>query len=153
MTAPPPSWSESLLEGLAEHLAAAGVGVWATDRDYTPDEVGIALVDLPDAPDRVIVLDTYDLDRAAFDLGEEPVDVVGINVRTRTGPAIRGSRALDDAVYEHLDGAEHLDCRGVHVLTIARQSAASLGRDAAGRRERTANYYALAQRQTTARRQ
>lgn len=148
MTAPASSWSEDLLEGLAEHLDAAGVGTWATDRDYRPDEVGIALLDLPDQPDRVIVLDLYELDRDAFGLGEEPVDPIGINVRTRTGPNVRGSRALDDAVYELLDGAEHLDLHGVHVLTVGRQSSTSLGKDASGRRERSSNYYALAQRAT-----
>ena len=147
----PTSWSERLLWGLAEHLDAAGVGTWATDRGYRPDEVGIALLDLPNDPERVIVLDTYDLDRDAFDLGETHVDGGGINARTRSGPAGLAASPLDGAVYELPDGAEHRERRGVHVLTIHRQSSTSLGRDDSGRRERSSNYYALAQRPTATR--
>lgn len=144
------SWSEDLLVGLAEHLAAAGVGEWRTEGAYPADVVAIVLEELLDdagAPDEQIVLSSYDLDRDAF--GVDPaagVDPVAVQVRTRTRPGVAGSRRLDDAVYELLEGAEHLELRGVHVLSLWRNSGAGLGRDTAGRRERVSNYYGLAQR-------
>lgn len=151
MSSTPASWLEELLYGLAELLADAGVGVWRPDGPaYTAGEVGILLEDLLEDPDELVVLNSYDLDRAAFGIpAEVPVDAVAIQIRTRTAPGIAGSRRLDDAVYDLLEGAERLDLgNGVVLCNVYRNSAGPLGRDAQDRRERVSNFYALVERPT-----
>ncbi len=57
------SWTTDLLNGMAEHLAAAGAGTWRPDGSaYGPGEVAIVLRAIPQAPDRLITLAPYAVD-------------------------------------------------------------------------------------------
>ena len=145
-------WTTNLLTGLAEHLAAAGVGVWhppEAGEPYAAGDVAIVLGAMPAVPERVIVLASYPVSE---DVAQADV-TVGVQVRTRAGPDPRDVQDLDDAVWEQLHGAAGLVLGGVDVVQIYRRSSASLGqaRDQTARWERTSNYYIQAMRPTAAR--
>lgn len=143
-------WTTRLLTGLAEHLAAAGVGTWHPDgAPYAVGETGIVLGAMPAEPERCIVLAAYPVSE---DVAQADV-TVGVQIRTRAGSDPRDVVDLDDAVFEQLHGAERLDLGGVLVVQVYRRSSASLGqaRDSNARWERTSNYYVDAMRPTVAR--
>jgi len=143
-------WTTTLVSGLAEYLASAGVGTWHPDgAPYAAGETAIVLGAMPAEPARVILLNTYPV---AEDTSQADV-TVGVQVRTRGGSDPRDVVDLDDAVWELLHGAERLDLGGVLVVQIYRRSSAALGqaRDATARWERTSNYYLDAMRPTLTR--
>ncbi len=130
-----------LITGVAQVLAAAGLGVWRPDGSaYQAGETAIVDTDVPDRPDRLIVLTTYPVDD---EVGTDTT--VGLQVRTRAaGADPRPCRDLDDHVFELLHG--RTDWRlptGVHVVSCLRRSSANLGTDQSGRWERSSNYYLL----------
>lgn len=143
-------WTTRLLTGLAEHLAAAGIADWDPNGTYpaAPPRPVIVFRALPDKPDRVIALAMYgdvDLDDAGLN------DVVAaVQVRTRGTTDPRDADDIADAVWELLHGAEMLRLGTgpdtVATTLIRRRSSALLGQDAAGRWERTDNYYVAAAR-------
>lgn len=145
-------WTTNLLTGLAEYLAAAGIGVWRPPEQsepYGPDDVAIVLGAMPAEPERAIVLAAYPVSE-----GLALANVrVGVQVRTRAGNDPRDVQDLDDAVWEQLHGATGLVLGGVDVVQVFRQSSATLGhaRDQTARWERVSNYYMDAMRPTVAR--
>lgn len=139
-------WTTQLLNGLAEHLAAADIGSWRPDAGdvFEPGDTAIVIRDIPAQPDRLITL-------AAYPVSGMPglADVtVGVQVRLRAGRNPSACDDLADAIYELLDGAHSLRLRGVAVVQIRRQSYTSLGADSGGRWERSENYYIDAMRPT-----
>lgn len=89
----------SILTGLAEHLDAAGVGVWRPDTPYEASETAIFLSITGDQPDRAITLALYPLGTN----GSGSVMEMGLQVR------VRGDRSdpmshieLQDATYTQL---------------------------------------------------
>jgi hypothetical protein len=131
------NWESDLLDGLAQHLADAGIGSWRPDSAYTAGETAIVLNVVPAAPDRAITLHLY---------RDEPVpgltDLTGaVQIRMRTGPDPHDLADLADAVYQLLHES------GPHVWGLAtvtklwRDSTAPLGQDPLGRLERSDNYY------------
>lgn len=143
------SFTVDLLEGVAALLAAAGVGTWRANGAYTAAETGIVIGSVPQAPDRVIVLDSYTV-------SDDPVgadSTVAIQVRTRTaGRDPRTTSSLDDAVFDVLHGRPAGTIGGYRVTQVWRQSGTTIGPDSNGRHERTSNYYATLGRVTEHRR-
>lgn len=131
-------WTSRLLTGLAEHLAAAGVGVWRPAGAYTAGEVGITIRSVPQSPDQVLTLAAYPIGSTLPGLADHRT-AIQIRIRGTTDPRVCDD--LADAVYELLDGASRLAWGGIAVVQVWRQSYTSLGDDTNGRWERSENYY------------
>jgi minor capsid protein len=137
------SWTAELAHGLAEHLAAAGVGVYRPNGAYRDDETGIVIAIVPAAPPRVVVLSCYPL----TDDVDQADSLVGLQVRVRSGtPDPRNALDLIDAVFEELHGATHLTLSSVVVHLAERTVSTPLGRDQNGRYEHADTYRFVAHR-------
>ncbi|WP_326797445.1 minor capsid protein [Streptomyces sp. NBC_01808] len=137
------SFTRDVVGGLAELLAAAGVGIYRPTGVYGPDETGITAGVMPEAPDRIVCLTPYPVDE-----GDLTFDVItGMQVRIRgSGPDPRPVEDVADAVRDLLHGREGYQLGSVHVALSWRRSQAPLGQDAQGRAEIAANYYLRAVR-------
>lgn len=144
------SWTEDLLTGLAEHLAAHGVASWYPTGAFpaAPPQPPVALRTLPNAPDRAYSLDAYtEVDTEDAGLADVTT-AVQLQSRGTRDPADVDDVA--DAAWEVLHGARMLTLgsglSAVHVSLIYRRSTARLGTDDHGRYERSCNYYVMAAR-------
>lgn len=138
-------WTSRLLTGLAEHLVAAGIGVWHPDgTKYAVDEIGIAIRGIPTSPDRIITL-------APYPVASPPglADVTqGVQIRLRGTPDPRVVEDLGDSIFDELDSSGAMTLGGIAVVDMYRQSYAPLGADSNGRWESSHNYYVEAMRPT-----
>jgi hypothetical protein len=137
------SWTEQLLTGVAEHLAAAGVGTWKPSGAYLSSDVRpIVISAVPSSPDEVITLTAYTVD-------EDPRDsdvIQGLQVRTRAGRDPRGVDDLDDDVFDALHGLTDALLNGVPLVLAHRVSGAPIGVDGNSRHQRSSNYHLMANR-------
>lgn len=138
-------WTRDLVEGLAEHIAGAGIGVWRPNGVYTAAETAIVHRAIPPAPDRLITLALYPVDNGMAGLTNL---TTGIQIRVRAPGPPGECDDLADALFDLLDSAEHLDLGGIYVNQLYRQSYTSLGQDSSRRWERSENYYGEAERPT-----
>lgn len=138
------SWTRNLTHGLAEHLAAAGTGVYRATGVYSDTEVGIVIGAVPTSPPRVLALTPYPL----VDDVDQADSVLGLQVRARAGPDPREALDLLDAVFDVLHGATHLDLSGSLVHLARRTTSLPLGRDHNGRYEHADTYQLTAHRPT-----
>lgn len=138
-------WTENLITGLAQYLAAAGVGVWQPNGVYTAGQTAIVYRAVPQTPDRLITLAPYPIADAYQGLADT---TVGVQARIRGTTDPRVCDGIADALYELLDSATNLRLGGVAVVQIYRQSAVPLGQDGNGRWEASHNYYVDAMRPT-----
>lgn len=143
------SWTSDLLIGLAEHLAAQGVGSWNPAGIYTAGQAGIYIAAMPpgdeDGPDldRAIVLTDYDPNG-----GNTSGDVMPrVQVRCR-GLRNDPFSAIDlaAAVRAELEGLSHVTWGQVEVSGINHISGVPLGVDGNDRHERSDNYDIQARR-------
>lgn len=136
------SYTADLVEGLAELLAEQGLGTYGPpDEPYPTTGTAIVLGVMPTLPDRVLCLTPYPVE----DTGG-PEAITAVQVRMRAGRDPRAAYTLADGVFSALHGREHFRLRSVPVAVMWRASEASLGLDANGRMELTANYYARTSR-------
>lgn len=142
------SWTSDLLTGIAERLAAAGVGTWTPSGTYTSGQTGIFIAVMPPGPadgsgDRCIVLTDYDPDG-----GNSSGDVAPrVQVRcrgTRNDPFSAIDLASD--VRDVLDGLASVTFGQVVVSQINHASGTPLGIDGNDRHERSDNYDVQARR-------
>ncbi|GAA3455876.1 hypothetical protein GCM10018962_77100 [Dactylosporangium matsuzakiense] len=136
-----PGFTTKLLTGVAELLAAAGVGAWRPDGSpYAAGETAIVLGGMPPDPARVVLLGAYPV----VDDVAQPESTIGVQLRTRAGADPRDVQDLDDAAFDALQGLSQQLVGGVWVVQMYRRSSAALGqaRDVTDRWERTSNYYA-----------
>jgi Bacteriophage minor capsid protein len=138
-------WTSRLLAGMAEQLAAAGVGAWRPDGAYAADEVGILVRAIPTSPDRIVTLAAYPV---SAEVGLAEI-TTGVQVRIRGTTDPRTCDDLADHVFDLLDSAANLSWGGIPVVQVYRQSYASLGTDTAGRWQASHNYYVDAMRTTS----
>lgn len=138
-------WTSRLLTGLAEHLQAAGIGVWRASGVYQASEVGIVIRGIPTSPDRIITLAPYVV---AGPAGLADV-TQGVQIRVRGTKDPRVAEDLADSIFDALDSAHGLTWSGVPIVQVYRQSYAALGADANGRWETSSNYYVEAMRPTS----
>jgi hypothetical protein len=143
------SWTSDLLTGLAEHLAAQGVGVWTPNGVYTIGQTGIYIAVMPPGTetnsgwDRAIVLTDYDPNG-----GNTSGDVA-----PRVQARCRGLRNdpfsainLAAAVRAELEGLSHVTFGQVEVSGINHISGVPMGIDGNDRHERSDNYDIQARR-------
>lgn len=142
------SWTSDVLVGIAEHLAAEGLGSWNPAGVYTSGQVGIFIATMPEAPDRCIVLTDYDPSG-----GNNSGDVTPrTQVRCRGNP-YEPLSAIDLAsdIRDAIDGLAHVTFGGVEVTQINHSSGTPMGIDKNGRHERSDNYDIQARRVTALR--
>lgn len=130
-------FTEDLLVGVAQLLAAREVAVWKPVDPYNDDEVGIVLGVPTQSPRSLVAL-------AAYSNVDDPAlsdSTVGVQVRVR-GPGANPTPADDlaDAVFDELQGYRGDLPNGIHVVYGKRTSTYPLGLDGNGRQERTDNY-------------
>src|SRR5699024_11393597 len=97
--------------GLAEHVAAAGIGTWSPDGMFTPRQTGITTKDMPASPDRVIAISPYS---TTNELQGETIQPVQFRCRGSEGKPL-DSDDLADALYQLLHGAQNLNLGPVAV--------------------------------------
>ena len=143
----PTGFQSNLLTGLATYLQTAGLGTYSTSGAYTSAQTGIVFGTIPQQPDRIIALTAYVVD----DSPSLSDSVLGVQFRCRwAGQDKRAVDDLDDAIFSLLHGATHIVLStGVHIVQCLRNSGGSLGQDANGRWETTANYYLTVWRPST----
>jgi len=129
----------NLLTGLATALAAGGLGAtYNTSGGYTALQTGIVLGRIPQSPNRIIALTSYDVD-------EHPAlsdSITGVQVRCRwEGQDPRPVEDLQDLIFNLLQGKENFLLGTVFVVLCLHQSAATLGQDENERWSNVANYY------------
>lgn len=132
---------KKLRAGLAQLLHDAGAVTWVASGAIDPAASPPPLVDqvLPDSPDVCAALATYCTGE------DEPTlsgSVLMLQVRTRAGITnLAAGDDLDDAISQELMGNWPLTLtNGVRVTSLVRASGSPIGRDPAGRMERTTNY-------------
>ncbi|MFF0326985.1 minor capsid protein [Nonomuraea angiospora] len=139
MTTPMPGqFSRALLNGLAELLAARGIGVWSPVGAYTPHQLALTIGGLPATPDTAISLAIYGTGGDDLDNGDSTV-LVQLRMRAKGDPRDVGDYA--DAVFAVLHGLTEVRLpSGVLVLLARRTVVAPPGRDSSGRWERADSY-------------
>lgn len=139
------SWTSNLAHGLAEHLAAAGVGIYRENGAYSSDETGIVIGSPPASPPRVVALSPYPLSSSL-----DADAVVGLQVRARSsGADPREALDLADATFDALAGLANVDMAGAWVHLIERTGGGAMGRDDNGRYEHATTYQLTAHHPTT----
>ncbi len=143
------SWNVAFLRGLAEHLAANGIGTWRPDGPYTAGETGIAIRSIPPAPDRIITLASYPVSTGPTNLADF---TVGVQFRIRGTGNPDTSEDIASALFELLDSSGRQTWgtapNEVVIVDAWQQSYGALGNDAQGRWEASVNYYIQAMRPT-----
>ncbi|SNR44095.1 hypothetical protein SAMN06265360_10621 [Haloechinothrix alba] len=132
----------TILDGFAEWLHKQGHGVYAPDRAYGDDEIGIVVGASPSSPDEVIVVATYQGQESDFKLG---YDESHIQLRVRgTQDASRAFRRAQ-AIYDDWHGTGSVELPSGHqVLSVigTQSGPIPIGRDDNGRFEHTINFRA-----------
>lgn len=132
----------NLLTGLGTYLASEIDGVvFSAAGNYTDEQTGIVLGNIPQSPDRIITLTCY----GGTDDPSLPRSAVSLQVRTRWGGQDkRPVDDLDDAVYSVLHASRHLVIGTgeelVHIVQCQRKSQTTLGQDVSGRWSDSSNY-------------
>jgi hypothetical protein len=126
-----------LLEGVAQALNAAGVGVWSPNAAVAGAWPIALEATLPNA-DTSIVITPYDLS-ADPKLSDR---VTGLNIKVRGDRSPATSRDKAHEVYGVLQGLRGALPNGQRVAQIFWQSEVQIGPDTNGRWERSINYYA-----------
>lgn len=133
------TWESDLLNGVAQYLAAQGVGTYRSDGSaYLTTETAIVFGELPVAPDRVIALSLYG----------GPADEVKSNLsHPRLQLMMRGAAEntldvgdLATQAFAALQGIESMDFGSAHLVQCYRVSSVPQGLDSNRRSERADNY-------------
>lgn len=145
------SWDSRLIDGLAQHIEDAGLGVWRPDGTvYTANEVAIVDRAVPDSPDRLIVLTTYGGADAPDGL-QDTDQPVQIRMRGTSDPRVVADLASDLYDLLHASGRQTWGTgdAAIEVVDVQRVSYTSLGQDQQYRWEISHNYLVKAMRPTT----
>lgn len=129
----------SLLDGLGQHLAANGIGVWKASGIYLAAEVGITLETVPAALSQCIAITGYAGPESET---STPVDYPSVQLRFRGTGDPRVSRARAQSAYDLLHGAGHFalpDGTWLESCIGAQSGPTPLGIDANGRHEHVVN--------------
>jgi hypothetical protein len=128
--------TSALTAGVAELLAANGVGVWRPTGMYAAGELGIFDSIVPASPDRIITLTVYGAD----DDPTQADSTARMQLRTRGDRDPRTSADLQDAAFDVLHNLPRQQIGGITVAGCWRRSASYLGADGNGRHSHTSNY-------------
>lgn len=129
-------YSTDFVDGLAQLIRDAQIGVYRVGGVYAATETGITIASVPDAPDRLITLTNYTVDDT--DLTDT---TTGVQIRMRGGTDPRDVMDISDAVFDLLHNRRRFVLGSIFVGLCWRQSETPMGVDVHGRIERSANYY------------
>jgi hypothetical protein len=130
--------TDDLLDGIAQFLATAGVGVFH-DSAYAQTDVGIGIGDLPEDCDRAIGIADY-LTNDPYP--DQAMSTIGVQLAFRGAPNDRKSMTdLRDAAYQALQNLTYQQFGSCGVTQVLRVSSVPLGQDDHDRWEMTDNYY------------
>lgn len=130
-------WTRDLLVGLAQDIAAAGVGVYRPAGGYVPSDTAVVFGDLPTAPDRCIGLTAY------ASLDEVAVNLSSVRVQFYLRGAAGNSMDvvdLNDDLFAALQGLGGRQYGAAYLVDARRVSAVPMGVDGSRRSEISANY-------------
>jgi hypothetical protein len=130
------SFVADLLDGLAEHIAEAGIATYLPRKLYAADDTAITVELMPDSPTRVLCLSAY----MARDDMSLSTSVISVQTRIRAGRDPREVHDLSDAIFDLLHGAWSYKVGRVSVVQSRRSSSAVLGLDKNNRWEHSDNY-------------
>lgn len=130
------SLTSDALRGVAQHLAAAGLGAWSTTIAYGPNDTAVVLKDLPDKPDRALAVVVYGLDLDVID----PAIGVRVQVTSRAPGPADAVDILGDSVIAVMHSLHRAAWGDLWVSRCVHVSTAPLGADEAGRHERSDNF-------------
>lgn len=133
--------TRDVLEGLANLLAGAGLGVYNPAGELANTDTGIMLNGLAPSPDKQYVLSLYG---PGGDYVNLPIDRVAIQVRVRGDADPRTEMDMRDSMHALLQGRRRAVLGSVTLLQLSRTSLYPPTQDAAGRWESTSNYYSAA---------
>lgn len=125
-----------VLRGVAEHLAASGVGFWSESEPAPAGATLIALKRLPESPDRAVAVSVYGMDMDAV----LPDVEVPVQVLARSPGAADDVDELADDVVAAMHGVHHATWGSLRVQRCVHASTAPLGADHNGREERSDNF-------------
>lgn len=131
-----------VLDGAAQSLADAGIGVYDPARVWTASDTQTAIITglMPAAPDVVIVLAVYTL---GADDPRNPTSTINLQARTRVaGLDVHPLLAVNQAIYDLWHGAADLTWGSVQVTQLTHKSSLDIGQDSNNRLMRSANYTA-----------
>jgi hypothetical protein len=130
-------YTNDLLDGLAQTLAAAGVATYRPDGSaYLPSETAISFKNRPAAPDRAVVLSSY----GATDNPNQALGTVTVQLWFRGTQDSRDVDNLADAAFVVLQGITHAQYGSCHAIQVIRKSTIPMGQDDSRRWERSDNY-------------
>lgn len=132
------SFTTDLLAGMAQDIAAAGIGTYRSDGSvYLLDETGVVFKNLPESPDRCIVLTAY----GSTDEAKSNLNSINVQIWMRGLP--RQPLDVDhlgDDIFNLFQGVESRWYGTAFAVQILRKSTIQLGTDANQRWERSDNY-------------
>ncbi|MCW2496347.1 minor capsid protein [Jatrophihabitans sp.] len=139
MTSPTAAFLRLFVEGFAQALADAGIGLtWRPSEPYETGELGIGVMTFPTGLNKAVALTPYPLsdDPALSD------SQIGLQVKTRSESAEpRDVWDLDDAIANVLLGLYPTTLpSGIEIVTLQRTSSTSLGQDESQRWIWSSNY-------------
>lgn len=135
----PLTFTVALLEGFAQIIADAGIGMaFRHSGQYaSADGIPIFILGIPQSPDEIVTLSPY----AYSASGSLSDSEVGLQVRTRSGSDPRRVLVMDDAIQNILLGNYPLKLpTGVVVSTLSYLNGAPLGQDDNNRWEWASSY-------------
>ena len=133
-------YENDIVTAVAEMLDAKGIAEWDPTGVYSATGTlpAVFIQAVPEIARPIITLSAYPV-HGALDPNDS---VLGLQVRTRSeGRDPRATNQLDGDVYVALHGKRGIAFAGYRITKILFQSGASLGQDAAGRWERSSNFY------------
>lgn len=138
------SFTADLFDGMAAVIDSVSAATYRATGTYQFGEIPILHKTVPEKPDQCLALTFY----SVADGEELDVDVVGMQLRTRSAVGSPDCDSLLDDIFAALHGATRLEVNGIHVNLIERNSSLLLGLDQNQRHERSDNYYLTLQRPT-----
>jgi hypothetical protein len=134
------SYTTDLLVGVAQQIAAAGLGVYNPTGVYASTDTAIVFKNVPISPDRCIVLNVYGT--GAPEDPQTAVSQLGLQVRCRgLANPVMDVNDLADSIFLLLQGQKHQQYGTVHANQIRRNSSVPIGQDSNKRQEHADNYY------------
>jgi hypothetical protein len=141
------TWTNDLLTGMAQAMAADGIGTFGPGHPTTSTACAITLGTAADEPIKAVALFAY-----------SPVDDVmlantmqPVQIRIRGTVDATSCDTIGDAIFDLFHGVTGLVFGTVHTSLIARNSVIPLGRDDHDRWMSSHNYYVHANRPTASR--
>jgi len=133
------TWHSTVLTGLAEQIAGAGLGVYREDGQYAEAERGIVMQAYPERPVELISLSLYLPERTLLSpTAKHDLSTPRVQIRYRLLGHPFGGIDMFDGLSAVIDG-KHLTL-GDAVATGEYVSFASLGQDASARHEFSTNW-------------